>query len=71
MTDEISGLIRRSWRVLAGWMSLIGASLIGFLLTEGTSYHHLATGILLCSSTLSILLVLFDGAWRLFVGNER
>ena len=71
MTDEMFGLIRKSWRALAGWLSLIGASLIGFLLTEGAPYHHLATGVLLSSSTLFILLALFEGAWRLLIGNER
>ncbi|WGS19653.1 MULTISPECIES: hypothetical protein [unclassified Bradyrhizobium] len=70
MAGELSALIRESWRALVGWACLIGASLIGFGLTEGTSYHHLATGILLTSSTLFILMALFEGVWRLFVDHE-
>ncbi|MGY3485737.1 hypothetical protein ACVW1C_003620 [Bradyrhizobium sp. USDA 4011] len=70
MTGEMSTLIRKSRRALAGWMSLIVASLIGFLLTEGAPYHHLAVGVLLTSSTLFVLMALFEGVWRLLVEHE-
>jgi hypothetical protein len=69
MVDELSALIRESSRPLAGWACLIGASLIGFRLTEGAPYHHLAAGVLLTSSTLFVLMALFEGLWRLFVDH--
>ncbi|WP_407168839.1 hypothetical protein [Bradyrhizobium sp. ORS 111] len=66
----LSGLIRESWRALVSWACLIGASLIGFGVTEGAPYHHLAVGILLTSSTLFVCMALFEGIWRLFVDHE-
>ena len=67
---DVRTLIRESWRALAGWMGLISASLIGFLLTEGARYHHLAVGVLLTSATLFILMVLFEVAWRLLIDDD-
>ncbi|MBR0799997.1 hypothetical protein JQ615_31990 [Bradyrhizobium jicamae] len=69
MADRLSALVRESWLTLAGWACLIGVSLIGFLLTEGAPYHHLAAGVLLTASTLLILLALFEGFWRMFVDH--
>lgn len=68
--DELSALIREDSRALGGWIGLIVASLIAFWLTEGTQYHQLAAGLLMSSSTLFILMALFECLWRLFVGRN-
>jgi hypothetical protein len=67
MTEELSALIRDYSRAVAGWACLIIAALVAFWLTEATQYHQLAVGILMSSSTLFILLALFECLWRVFV----
>ncbi|MEH6952070.1 hypothetical protein V4R08_12150 [Nitrobacter sp. NHB1] len=67
---ELSALMREDLRALGGWIGLIIASLIAFWLTEGTQYHQLAAGLLMSSSTLFILMALFECLWRLFVGRS-
>jgi hypothetical protein len=62
----IRELIKDENRSLLGWAILIGAWLIGFLLSEGTEYHQLAVGILLSSTTLFALMALLEFLWRLF-----
>jgi hypothetical protein len=67
MTEELSALIRDYSRAMAGWACLIIAALVAFRLTEATQYHQLAAGVLMSSSTLFILLALFECLWRVFV----
>jgi len=66
----LSGLLRENLLALAGWLCLIAASLIAFRLTEGTQYHHLAVGIMMSSSSLFILMTLFECLWRLFADDS-
>jgi hypothetical protein len=57
---KLSRLLRENLLALAGWMCLIVASLIAFRLTEGTQYHPLAAGIMMSSSSLFVLMTLFE-----------
>lgn len=66
--EELSALVRSNARDLAGWACLIVASLVAFWITEGTQYHQLVVGILMSSSTLFILMAVFECLWRLSVG---
>jgi hypothetical protein len=66
-SEELSALMREYSHALAGWACLIIAALVAFWLTEATQYHQLAVGILMSSSTLFILLALFECLWRVFV----
>jgi hypothetical protein len=66
-SEELSALMREYSHALAGWACLIIAALVAFWLTEATQYHQLAAGILMSSSTLFILLALFECLWRMFV----
>jgi len=70
VADELSALTRDNSRALGGWACLIIASLIALWFTEGTQYHQLAVGILMSSSTLFILMALFEFLWRLFVDGS-
>ena len=67
LSEELSALIRINSHALAGWACLIIAALVALWLTEATQYHQLAAGILMSSSTLFILLALFECLWRMFV----
>jgi hypothetical protein len=67
MAGELSALIRDFSRALAGWACLIIAALVAFRLTEATQYHQLAAGILVSSSTLFVLMALFECLWRMLV----
>jgi hypothetical protein len=69
VADDLSALIKDYAQALGGWACLIIASAIGFWFTEGTRYHQLAVGILMSSSTLFILMALFEFLWRLFVDD--
>jgi hypothetical protein len=64
---EFSALIREYSPALAGWSCLIIAALVAFRLTEATQYHQLAAGVLMSSSTLFILMALFECLWWMFV----
>lgn len=68
--EELSALVRDTSRAILGWACLIVASLIFFWLSEGTQYHQFAAGILLSSSTLFILMTLFECLWRLAIDRE-
>ena len=65
--EELSALVQSNSRALAGWACLIVASLVAFWLTQGTPYHQLVVGILMSSSTLFILMAVFECLWRLSV----
>ena len=67
MAEELSALIRDCSRALAGWACLIIAALVAFRLTEATQYHQFAAGILMSSSSLFILMALFECLWRMLV----
>jgi hypothetical protein len=71
VSEELSALIREYSSALAGWGCLIIAALVAFRLTEATQYHQLAAGILMSSSTLFILMALFECLWRVFVERNR
>jgi len=60
-------LVREHSLALAGWACLIVASLIAFPFTDGTQYHQFAAAILMSSSSLFLLIALFECLWRLFV----
>ena len=68
--EELSALIRVYSHALASWACLIIAALVAFWLTEATQYHQLAAGILMSSSTLFILLALFECLWRMFIERD-
>ena len=70
LAREISGLVRESLFTLAGWGCTIAASIVAFRLTEGASCHPFATGLLVSSSTLFILMSAFELFWRLFFTIE-
>jgi hypothetical protein len=70
IAEELSGLIRDNLRAFLGWVCLIIVSSIACWLTEGTEYHPLAVGTLVSSSTLFILMALFECLWRLFVDRN-
>jgi hypothetical protein len=67
LSEEFPALIRINSHALASWACLIIAALVAFWLTEATQYHQLAAGILMSSSTLFILLALFECLWRMFI----
>ncbi|HLZ05488.1 MAG TPA: hypothetical protein VKR55_25480 [Bradyrhizobium sp.] len=67
VAEELSHLVRSNSHTLAGWACLIVVSLIAFWLTERTPYHQLVVGILMSSSTLLILMAVFECLWRLSV----
>jgi ABC-type xylose transport system permease subunit len=67
MAEEFSALMREYSPALAGWACLIIAALVAFRLTGATQYHQRAAGILMSSSTLFILMALFECLWRMFV----
>jgi len=64
------GFVRENLGVMVGWSSLIVASLLAFRLSEGTEYHQLAAGVLMSSSTLFVLLAIFEWAWRFFANSD-
>lgn len=67
VAEQLSHLVRSNSRALAGWACLIIVSLIAFWLTERTQYHQLVAAILMSSSTLLILIAVFECLWRLSV----
>jgi hypothetical protein len=46
------------------WTIAISGALVAFWLSEGTSYHQLAVGLLMSSGTLFVLMGLFEFIWR-------
>jgi hypothetical protein len=48
---------------LCWWGLLIAGALIGYRVSEGTSYHQLAVGILMSSLILFALLAVFECIW--------
>ncbi len=70
VADELSMLAKDHTQALGGWVCLIIASIVGFWFTEETRYHQLAVGILMSSSTLFILMALFEFLWRTFVDGR-
>jgi len=49
---------------LFGWAIAIAGALVAFWLSEGTSYHQFAVGMLMASGTLFVLMALFEIIWR-------
>jgi hypothetical protein len=70
VAEELSSLVRDDAPVILGWACLIAASLVIFSLGKGTPYHQLAAGILMSSSTLFVLMALFELFWRLLVDRN-
>jgi hypothetical protein len=56
--------------VASAWVCLTIASLVAFWVTEGTEFHQLAAGLLMSSSTLFILIALFECLWWLVVDQS-
>ena len=49
---------------LFGSAIAIAGALVAFWLSEGTSYHQFAVGMLMASGTLFVLMALFEIIWR-------
>jgi len=64
MLHAIIELVKDEARSLLGWAVAISATLIGFWLSEGASYHQLFVGLLLSAVSLFATMALFDGLWR-------
>ena len=61
----IPQMLKDDANALIGWTAVIGgAAVVAFWLSEGTSYHQLAVGILMSSGTLLVLMALFEIIWR-------
>jgi hypothetical protein len=52
------------YATIGWWAALIVCALIAYWVSEGTSYHQLAIGILASSTTLAGAMLLFEAAWR-------
>jgi hypothetical protein len=70
LIERLSALIRDNFRVASAWVCLTIASLVAFWATEGTEFHQLAAGLLMSSSTLFILIALFECLWWLVVDQS-
>jgi hypothetical protein len=57
---QLSAFVRNNLRATLWWACTIIASLIAFPLTEGTPYQQLAVGLLMSSSTLFVLIAVFE-----------
>jgi len=64
MLHAIIELVKDEARSLLGWAVAISATLIGFWLSEGASFHQLFVGLLLSALSLFATMALFDGLWR-------
>jgi hypothetical protein len=71
MLHAIIEFIKDEARALVGWTAAIGVVLIGFLLTEGASYHQLSVGLLLSAVSLFATMALLEGLWRAIEGAPR
>jgi len=56
--------IRDEGRALCGWLAAVGTALLAFWVSEGTTYHQLAVGILMSSATLFVLMAAFEILWH-------
>ena len=57
-------ILKDEANALLGWTAVIGGAVIAFWLSEATSFHQLAVGILLSSGTLFVLMSLVEIIWR-------
>ena len=64
MLHAIIELVKDEARSLLGWAVAISATLIGFWLSEGASFHQLFVGLLLSALSLFATMALFDRLWR-------
>lgn len=61
-------------KLLSSWAAAIAAAVLGFWLTEGTSWHQTAIALLTVLVTLAVALALLEGLWRLLAyafGSRR
>jgi len=59
-------LMKDEARALVIWALVIGAVLVGFWFSRGTDGHQLAVGLLMASTTLFVLMALFEIVWHVF-----
>ena len=64
MMHTIHRVTKDEAHALCGWAIVIGATLIGFWLSEGTAYHQLVVGLLMASASLFVSLALLETLWR-------
>ncbi len=49
------------------WLGLTGGAVIAFVVSDGTTFHQFATGLLSASVTLLVLSSLFESIWRILM----
>ena len=59
-------LMKDEARALVIWALVIGAVLVGFWFSRGADGHQLAVGLLMASTTLFVLMALFEIVWHVF-----
>jgi hypothetical protein len=55
--------IKESYPTIGWWTALIAGALILYWVSQGTTYHQLAIGILASAATLAAAMLLFEALW--------
>ncbi len=60
----MSRQLKEKYATIGWWAALIACALIAYWVSQGTTYHQLAIGILASSITLAGAMLLFEAVWR-------
>jgi hypothetical protein len=58
------GLIKDEDYALCVWVIAVGVALFGYWLSEGTTYHQFAVGMMMSVATLFVLMAILEVLWR-------